>query len=152
MQVTKLQLRALHASLPKEIKENPDNKAAFIFSFTSDPNRTSSKNLTFSEANAILRNLGRKAFNKPYEPTNSFAKFDAKESSHRKILSLLHEIGWLSPRNPKFADLERFGIWLKDGKAPVNKPLLKQSKAEISKTIFALETMAKNYHKKHLTQ
>ena len=41
------------------------------------------------------------------------------------------------------ADMPRFGQWLKSKKSPVKKPLNKQNKEAVSRTIVALEGILK---------
>lgn len=82
---------------------------------------------------------------KAYHQT-SWARFDKNNSQHKLILSLCHQAGWTisHPKYGRVPDLKRLQGFLKSAKAPVKKPLLKQSHKELSKTITALEGIVKH--------
>lgn len=144
MQVTKDQIKVLHAVLPKSVVQDKDAKATFVFSFTNDPERTSTTKFTFDEANEALVSLGAKAHIRPFKRLTEWQRFDYKKPSHMNILSLLQQLGWTVKSQTSarlFADMYRFGEWLEKGKAPVKKPLSKMNAIEVSKTITALENM-----------
>lgn len=91
-----------------------------------------------------------KAFNAFKKTPKYWGLFDFTNSKHKYILSLLRQMGWeTSPEltGRSLADVERFGAWLQSNKAPVQKPLKKQSPEETSKTISALENMAAQKYK-----
>jgi len=99
-----------------------------------------------------------------YKKFNAFKKtplywgrFDASNSKHMYILSLLRQMDWqtLNEHSGRsYADLERLGKWLQSDKAPIQKPLMKMDKpkptdpSELSITITALESMVQKYHSK----
>lgn len=155
MKVTKDQIKVLHAVLPKEVIADKEQKKTFVYSFTNDPQRTSTTKLTFKEANDALVSLGAKAHDRPFVRLTEWQRFDYKKPSHMNILSLLRQLGWTVKSQTSarlFADMVRFGNWLEKGKAPVNKPLSKMHAIEISKTIIALEYMVAGKEKKNNNQ
>ncbi len=72
--------------------------------------------------------------------------FDAKNTTHIYIMSLLHQMGWTVFAKRKkgmrvVPDVGRLGEFLQSEKSPVKKPLRKMNKQELSKLITALESM-----------
>lgn len=136
MTVTTQQIKAIHARLDNRIKNDKEAKAEFIYQFTGDANRTSTKELTFSEANEVIVSLGGKPYN-----YDNWALYDNQNTQHRRILSLLWQLKWLSEyKGNTYPDLKRLSEWLKT-KAPVKKRLKAMTPKEVSKTIYALENM-----------
>ncbi len=98
-----------------------------------------------------------------YKKWNAFKKtpkywgmFNASDSKHKYILSLLRQLGWETINHQtgrSYADLERFGEWLQSGKAPVQKPLKEMDNpkpiGETSIIITALESMVHKRFKEH---
>lgn len=114
-----------------------DFKAQLVVNLTGDSTKLSTNDLTFSQANQIIKQLDGTPV------PNKWTRFNHTLASHRNILSLLMQLGWQfynKATNRYYADMHRFGGWLQS-KAPVNKPLLDMQKHEVSKTIFALESM-----------
>jgi hypothetical protein len=152
MQVTKDQIKRIHVHLHKDVINEPEAKKAFVYSFTSDPERTSTKHLTFEEANQALISLGAKPFKRPFVRLDNWQKFDYKKKSHMNILSLLKQMDWQyksDVSNRYFADMVRFGNWLQT-KAPIKKPLNEMNANEVSITIVVLEKMVDQYNQKQI--
>jgi hypothetical protein len=136
MNITKAQIQKIHGLLPAHIKSDKELKESIIIEYTQDFSKYSTKDLTFEQANALIVDLGGKPV------YNEWAGFNYKKDSHRYILSLLQHAGWVrydKQLKRHVADMNRFGQWLQGDNSPVKKPLNKQEKEEISKTIVALE-------------
>lgn len=73
------------------------------------------------------------------DPTKNWGFFDNSKAQHRKVISTLYQLGWTN--QDKKPNLERLSQWLKSSRSPVNKPINWMSKAELTKTINALEQM-----------
>lgn len=82
---------------------------------------------------------GRKHF---YRIKN-WGSFDKNNKAHMQVMSHLRSLNWTKPHEKygRVADTWRFSEWLKSKKSPVNKPLVKMNKNEVSKIICALEGM-----------
>lgn len=78
-----------------------------------------------------------------------WGRFDNQNTQHRNLLSLLRQAQWVVPheRHGEVPDLERLSAFLKSPKSPVNKPLLKMTKQEVSKVIVAFEGVVKTVFK-----
>lgn len=119
-------------------------KAELVVNMTGDPLKSSTSDLTFAQANAIIRQLGGSPV------PNKWTRFDANKASHRNVLSLLMQNGWQfyhAEHQRYYADMNAFGGWLQS-KAPVRKPLIDMEPYEVSKTIYALKQMQKKDIKK----
>lgn len=139
MRIEKQQIKVIHQLLPEVIKNDPDQKKQLMYQYTSDWTKTSTKDLTFDQANELIIRFGGKSYS--YE---HWGLFDYKKTSHRQVLSLLNQLGWQC-YDKKFrglvADIYKFSEWLKSNRSPVKKPFLKMSPSEVSKIIVALENM-----------
>lgn len=139
MQATKEQKQLIHINTP-----NRDIKEEFVQWATGDVEKTSCDDLLFEQANMILVKLGKK----PHKPEN-WAVFDKNNKAHRTILSLCIQMGMSkeSGRYGKVADLDALNEWLHSARCPVQKPLKKMEKIELSKVIGALSAMTKKKYK-----
>lgn len=138
MQATKEQKKYIHVNVP-----NRDTKEEWVQWATKDVDKISCNDLTFEQANKVIKELGGKPFISPYR---SWATFDKENSQHKHILSLCIQYGWCSTHEKygEVANLDRLGEWLKnDSKCPVHKPLRQMEPKELSKIIIALEGMVK---------
>lgn len=77
----------------------------------------------------------------------SWALFDKKNSQHKTVLSLCHQLGWVQEDKPEFVDLHRLGGFLKSDKCPVKSPLKEMSPAQVSKLIFVLQRIVQSKFK-----
>ncbi|WP_438710835.1 hypothetical protein ACSTS3_19550 [Aquimarina muelleri] len=148
MQVTKDQIKVLHAVLPIEVITDKEAKQEFIYSFTNDSKRTSTKQLSFEEANQALISLGAKPFKRSFVRPDKWQIFNSEKKSHMNILSILKQMEWQyksDVSNRYFADMVRFGNWLQT-KAPIKKPLNEMNANEVSITIVVLEKMVNQYN------
>lgn len=140
MKILNSQIQRIHILLPAGIRTNPDQKKQLVQQYTCDYKKTSTKDLTFGQANELIEKLGGTPIN-----YDNWAFFDYKKASHRNILSLCIQNNWQVWNNKKgdyVADLFRLSEWLKSVKSPVKKPLNKMTSKEVSKIIVALENMA----------
>ena len=135
MKITTAQIQKIHAILGKHGTIDPEHKAMLVRQFTSHPSSTSTKDLSFTDANMLIRHLGGTALN--YE---NWGLFDYKKKQHRAVLSLCHQLNWVKNKR---VDLVRLSEWLKS-KSPVKKPLLKMQSTEVSKVIYALQRIISN--------
>jgi hypothetical protein len=126
----------------KELKED----ILFQFFGSTEKPITSTKELSFEQANTIIKHLGAQ----PHVENADFLRFNKEYAQHRYILSLCLQIGWSEQHkvHGKVADLKALATWLVSERAPVRKPLPKQSTVELSKTIAALENMIKKHYAK----
>ena len=125
--------------LPAVIKNDAAQKANLVQQYTKDWCKTSTKDLTFVQANELIIRFGGSPLTYDH-----WGIFDYKKGSHRMILSLLNQMGWQTfstKHRGMIADMQRFSEWLKSNKSPVKKPLHKMSPREVSKIITALENM-----------
>jgi hypothetical protein len=112
---------------------NTELKAAYVQEITQDPKKTSTKDLTPTQAQRLIDKLA-----------TNWAAFDKDNKKHLLILSLLMQMGWTRPseRFGEVADLDRFNAFLKSIKSPVRKPLMDMTATELSqKLIPCLESM-----------
>lgn len=143
MQITNQQIKIVHTLLPEVYKKDKEQKQELVYQFTGDHKKTSTKDLTFKQANDMIVRFGGKPVRYDH-----WGLFDAKNTSHLKVLSLVQEIGW-TIYNEKLkrnvADIYRLSEFLKSGKSPVTMPLKKMSPEQISrKLIPALEGISKS--------
>lgn len=153
MRATTYQKKLIHVNSP-----NRDIKEEFVQWATGDVEKISCNDLSFVQANEILKQLGKRpvALSRQDSP-NYWGGFDSSNKQHKTILKCLHNLKWTVDnfKYGKVADIERFGNWLQSDKAPVKKPLKQMSNtpkpsekiSEISKTIFALEAMGTKKYK-----
>ncbi len=135
--ITQQQIKIVHSLLPTRIKNDREAKAELIAQFTEDFKKTSTKDLTWLQANQLIMSLG----GTPISANRAFMKFDAKNSKHRAILSLCHQYGWEVYQKGRYiADMHRLAEWLQH-KSPVQKPLTEMTSKELSKVITAMENM-----------
>lgn len=125
-----------------------DTKEEWVQWVTGDVNKTSTNDLTFDQANEIIKQAG----GTPYKKSNpdNWAFFDKNNGKHKYILSLCRQLDWQTPdeKYGKVVDLTRLSNFLKSEKSPVKKPLQKMTAAELSKVITALENIINWNYKK----
>ena len=127
-----------------------DIKEEWVQWATNDPSKISTNDLSFEQANKIIRQAGGTPFaNKNAE--DNWGTFNNKNGQHRYILSLCRQLNWVinSDKYGKVADLNRLSNFLKSDRSPVKKPLQKMSPAEVSKIITALESIIKSNYEKN---
>lgn len=133
------QIKRIHGLLPAHAKKDPEAKEEIIVEFTEDVNKTSVKDLTFSQANFLIMQLG----GTPVQINRRYLQFDKSSPKHMNILSLCHQYGWTVKKGERFiADMSKLGAWLQTKKAPVKKPIIDMKPEELNKTITALTNMA----------
>ena len=136
MTATKEQKRDIAMNTP-----NKDIKEEWVQWATADVNKRSTNDLTFDEANKILKQLNVKTYEKEKDP---FEYFDAKNTQHKRIMSQLYTLGWTKKvNNRELPDFAQFAQWLKT-KSPVQKSLKDMSPNETSRVIFAFGKVVKH--------
>lgn len=144
MKITNSQIKKIHALLPPRVKEDKEAKTNLIAQYTGSVTATSTKDLTFSQANQLIISLG----GLPIILSRAFMRFDVNKKQHRTVLSLCHQLGWkVYSRGRYIADMHRLAEWLQY-KSPVQKSLIAMEKEELSKVIFAMENMVLGSGKK----
>lgn len=141
MKISPEQIKTLHALLPLEIKNDKEAKQDFIYQFTKDSGKLSTKDLTHAQANEGIIALGGRA-----HQYDNWAIFSAVNAQHIRLLSVVQEKGWTvwnEKLKRQVADLHRVSEFLKSAKSPVKKPLKEMTKREVSKIIYAFESMTK---------
>ena len=135
MKAIKTQIQRIHALLAKKhpaILKSSDLKADFIQGFTEDE-RTSTKDLTYSEADEVIYFLAKGEV-KTYA---HYAAFEMTDKQHMKVLSLAKQCGWVvysEKYGRNLADLDRLGRWIAT-KSKYKKPLKRLKSGEVSKLI-----------------
>ncbi|MDA6068665.1 hypothetical protein NJT12_03440 [Flavobacterium sp. AC] len=115
-----------------------DIKEEWVQWATADVKKTSTNDLTFDQANMILKQLGQKEHIK-----NLWSTFDKNNAQHMSILAIMRTAQWVKKVNSKeVADLDILDHFLKT-KSPVKKPLKKMTPTEVSKVIHALNESIK---------
>lgn len=137
--VTKHQIQIIHTLLPEHIKQDRELKEAFVVQYTQDPDKTSTKDLTYEQAHEMMTYLT----NGRHISANEYGKFDYSKAQHRYIMSLCHQLAWVV-FDPKLgrnvADIERLGTWLKKY-GYLHKPLKKYTTNELPRLIKQMENM-----------
>ena len=143
-------------------KYQDDIKEEVVQLATGDVNRRSLKSITQKQARwIIMTQEGSTPVQSPSPQTpeggftqnaknsSSWATFDKNNAAHKNILSLLRQLNWTTshPRHGEVADLVRLDQFLRSNRCPVNKPLLKMEKEEVSKVITALTGILKHKYK-----
>lgn len=125
-----------------------ETKEEWVQWATGDVEKTSTNDLTFDQANDIIKQAGGTPVSKG--KTDNWAFFDKNNSQHRYILSLCRQLDWQVPdeKYGKVVDLNRLSNFLKSKRSPVNKPLQKLTPAQLSKVVTALENIMKWEYKK----
>jgi len=135
MQATKEQKRDIAMHTP-----NKDTKEEWVQWATADVNKTSTNDLTFDQANMILKQLNVKVHTSVKDP---YEEFDAKNTQHKRIMAQLYTIGWTKMvKGREVPDFVPFANWLKT-KSPVKKPLKEMTPRQVSKVIFAFGAVVK---------
>lgn len=143
-QVSSLQIKTIHTLLPPHLKDK-ELKAEFIASFTEDANRSSTRDLTFYEAEELIYFL-RTGKNQTFA---AFATFDHTNRQHRYILSIAHQLGWVVYHNglkKMVPDLERLGAWLRKY-GYLHQPLKAYTAEQLPKLITQFEKLLKTQTK-----
>jgi len=142
---SKAQIKYAHVLLGKEINlKDKEAKESVVFGYSKDPERVSTKKLTFQEMNQLIKDFG----GKPHKYEH-WAIFDSQNKQHRLIMSLLQQIGWTTtlPSGRLGADMLRFSEFLKSDKSPVNKRLKDMEPKELTTMINCLQGILKKYYK-----
>ena len=131
------QIRYIHKLMPYAIKHDRDQKAMVVTRFTRDVTKKSTTNLTFAQANELIKHYGGTPIKYDH-----WAYLDFTNSRHGRMYSILMQMGWTHyhiEKQKHIADLMRFSEWLKSNKCPVRKKVKEMSPKECSKVISALE-------------
>lgn len=126
------------------VKGDKELKKHLVQEVTKNLSKTSTNDLTHQEANQIITKLGQKPI-----VYDNWAYYDKTKKSHKYILSLAIQYGWLvkDDKYGELADLIKISEWLKSSRSPVNMPLKKMTPSQVSKVITALENMITKKYK-----
>ena len=125
-----------------------EDRADLVLSYTKSLQKTSTKDLTFTQANHLIVSIGGTPSRQTKEVSENtkFGYFDIKNTQHRYLLSLCRQIGWII-FNKKLgymvADIERLGSWLKTT-GYLKKPLKKYESKELPKLVAQFEKLLTN--------
>lgn len=139
MKVTNMQIRAIHTLLPIEIKQDVAAKKDVIFQFTNDYNRTSTNDLTFHEAQALINKLKGDDY-------SFYAKFDSNIKQHLTLLSMCYNLNWVrfdDHLNRNVANLTMLGSWL-EKYGYLHKPLQDYTDLELPKLVAQFSRVVKH--------
>ena len=138
--ITKQQTKYIYTIRPLYYRKHEDEWRDLIATYTGDRTRTSVKDLSFDQANDLIKHLGGRPF---YD--DNWGLFDKDNRQHQYILSLLHQLGWVTYHHQygMVPDTRHLSNWLKSRRSPVRKPLRKMNTKELTKVISALEQMIK---------
>ncbi len=127
---------------------NEDLKEELVQWATDDNSKISTHDLTFEQANTIIKKMGGHPLR---IDSSNWGRFDKSNPQHKKILSLCQQYGWQKTNSKTgytIADVDRLGSWLqKDVKCPVKKPLKDMDMAECTTIINALTIMVRKKYK-----
>ena len=123
------QIKKIHVLLPEHIKSDPAEKAAFVAQFTGDPTRTSTKQLTRSQADAMINYLD-----------------ESSDRMRKKILSICHDIGWETDEGK--IDWDRLNAWLKKYGHKHKSNLNYYSKKELTVLVTQFEKLQQSEYEK----
>ena len=140
MQATKEQKRLIAINTP-----NKETKEEWVQWATADVNKTSTNELTFEQANMILKQLGLKP-----HASIPWAAFDKNNVKHRRIISMMYQAGWTitNEQGKEIPDLNRLNEWLHSAKCPINKPLKDMDdQQEMPRLIRAFSGVVKSKYK-----
>ena len=129
---------------------NKETKEEWVQWACNDNAKTSTNDLNFDQANAIISQAGGTPHVAGKLKNECWGFFDSVNAKHILVLSLCRQLNWVitSEKHGKIADLNRLSNFLKSKKSPVRKPLKKMSAAEVSKIISALEGIIKSSYGK----
>lgn len=123
------QLRMIHALLPEEVKADPEIKEEWVFGYTKDLNRLSTKQLSKEEAAKAIKDLANIQI-----PSAEEQRMDRMR---KKIFSLMvHQMGYTK---------EQMLRWVVEY-SPYKKPLNDHSYTELVKLVSQAEIV----YNKHL--
>lgn len=152
--VTKWQISRMHALLAKKyphILQDAEVKADFIFGYTGDAERVSTKLMTFAEADAAIKFL---QYGAVAEQTGTsyrhYSRFDVSIRTHRYILSMCMTIGWTvysDKLKREVADLNKLGQYIANH-SPHQKPLKEHNGKELKQLVLSMERMVTTYKAK----
>ncbi|MRJ09399.1 hypothetical protein EDL99_11105 [Ornithobacterium rhinotracheale] len=135
--ITPQQLKQLQTICSKRFSDR-EERLHFFSEFTGFTIK-STKDLTERQAYELIRYL-----NTGKEPKNSlYALFSMANSQHRAVISRAYQLCWTEEDNERKVDLNKLGTWLISKRCPVNKPIMKMTKRELSKVIYVLDQLVK---------
>ncbi len=136
--ITQQQIKYIYSIRPEFLKKHEDEWRMLIANYTGNPSKTSAKDLTFDQANDLIKHLGGRPF---YD--ENWGYFDKNNRQHKYVLSLLLQLGWTQQHHiyGVVPDTHHLSNWLKSERSPVKKPLDKMNGKELTKVIGALERM-----------
>ncbi|MCB9245955.1 MAG: hypothetical protein H6606_05945 [Flavobacteriales bacterium] len=140
MNITTEQIKVIHGRMPDHVKHDRELKQMMVSQFTGNPEMSSTRDLTYSQANELIKHLGGRPID-----MRTWAIFDPGNQQHKYILSLCYQLGWIeynekSGRN--VPDLNRLGAWLKKY-GYLHKRLKAYTAVELPKLVTQFEMLLK---------
>lgn len=104
--VAQQQIIIIHTLLPAEVKADKELKAALIAQYTGSPDKTSTRDLSYSQAYELIKDL--------QESKNQSPVHQRSDKMRKKIISMAHELGWQyysENRSKLCADMNAINAW-----------------------------------------
>lgn len=139
--IDNFQIKQIHTLLPAEIKESKEAKGDLISQFTADPDKRSTRDLSFDQANELIKQLGGNVSGESEDA--KFAAFDKYNNQHQYMLSICYQLGWVTyneKQRRQVVDLSRLGVWLRKYGFK-HKPLMKYNKSELPVLVSQFEKL-----------
>ena len=138
--ISSQQIKYIQTIRPHRLRKDEAGWRDLIAVYTGNSQKTSVKDLSFDQANDLIRRLGGRPFSE-----DNWGLFDKTDPQHRQVLSLLYQIGWTTHHyfHGTVPDTRHLSNWLKSKRSPVRKPLMQMTTKELSKVISALEMINK---------
>lgn len=134
--VTAKQIKMIHVLLPDVYRYDKERKADFVFSFTEDETRTSTKDLTIKEAEHMIHFL--QTGEKP--DYSVYARFEKGNKQHMALLSLCYDASWTTEVKDRLVpDLNKLGRWISVRGHLAGQPLAAYKGKDMSKLIYQFE-------------
>lgn len=132
--ITTNQIIAIHSLLPVDVKTDKELKAALMVQYTGSESKASTKDLTYHQAQELIRSLKSKSMD---------TKEMSSDKMRKKIISMAHDMGWqyVHPTYGKLcADMKAINQWcIKYGY--LHKPLDKYAYEELPTLVSQFETL-----------
>ena len=144
MDATKEQKKQIRANCGYDVSI----KEEFVQWATGDNNKTSLDDLSFEQAEQILRR--QTGQDDVAVPSENWAWFDKNNKRHLFILSLCRQAQWTTTHpttHKEVVDLDRLSNWLKSEKSPVRKKLSLMQPDELKKIVQALRGIVKSIYR-----
>lgn len=104
--IAQQQIIIIHTLLPTQVKQDKELKCALIAQYTGDETKTSTRDLSYSQAYELIRDL---QVNQKHNPTTM-----RSDKMRKKIISMAHDMGWQYYNESKrkmCADIKAINSW-----------------------------------------